>query len=216
MFASAEYQQALAKVSELRQQHELATKIRCTEFISGVVFAASVCPEIPLPTEWLPLLVCGDLSTVSEPLVDLFSDTCFELFRLQVIDLQNKQMGLPSTCVIPEEMTKESAVAQWCMGVVTQHKQCEPNWQTAWDCYANSDLHCTNNHQQDLTRFLKLMTMFADFPMALKQREAEQQKQLVNHLPLLYKSLPATLKQYIDIADKLSAALPTNVEFFSS
>lgn len=216
MFASTEYQQTLLKVNALVNHPELQTKVRSTEFISGVIFAASVCPEIPLPTEWLPLLVCGDLSAASSTQVDQFSDTCFELFRVQVSDLQKKQIGYPSSCVVVEEMTKKSALAQWCMGVITQHKQSESSWQTAWDCYANSELYCTNNHQQELTRFIKLMTMFADVPMALKQREAEQQQQLLNHLPLLYKSLPATLQQYIDIADSLSGALPTNVEFFSS
>ena len=215
MIASQSYLQALTKITDITSTPVFRQVIQPTEYISGMIFAIAACPELPMPNHWLPLVFKSPPERAKDQQINQLFDDLMSVFKVQLLDIQSSEIGLPSQCVSVNNECSDASIAQWCKGFVFAHSNNQSCWQRAWDIKSD-DTKLIKKYSKDLSRILKLTSTLADFTFALEQRQESQRKALLDNKLSLHKSLIPCLREYLVIAEELSKVLPENIELQSS
>lgn len=186
-----------------------------SDFVSGVIFSVCAAPEIPMPDTWLPWAFSqhGQLSCDED--ANKIADVLMNALQEQLREMSAESFDYPmQNNVLPASPSIEMPVSRWLKGVLLGHGQLESLWQDCWQQVQKKQPEKLPKLQTDLKHCLMMFSTFANVPMALAQAKRVGNTKLLDNIDTIFKSLPAALKTYVDIAGELAQFLPDQFETF--
>lgn len=183
-------------------------------YVRGVIFAVAACPEIPVPGNWFSWTFARHQQLTDEQTTDQLADCLMSELQTQLAQMRGKHAAsnfLPHECGL--QQAPDSPLALWLQGVLFVHQQLQCLWQMAWDKLLEKNPDKADEYASDLKHILRLLTTFADVPLALEQ---SANPDLANQLPEIYAGLPRALNRYVSLADELAGYLPNQFEHQSN
>lgn len=180
-------------------------------FLHGIIFGVAACPEIPMPETWMPWVIRADASAaISKQQADELADYLMARLRDTLDCMRKDSRLLPHGYEWGTTADKQQNVQLWLKGLLTGHQQLEKQWLQAWQLSEQTlDLPSLSSR---LNRCLKLFSTLADPELKLQQTPADKCSELEAGLPRLAASLPAMLKEYVEISGELVQVLPNQFE----
>lgn len=189
-----------------------AALMRSAPTILGSLFAVSAAPDIPLSDVWLPWLFHPETRATDIKDLSLIHDAAMSCLQWQLQTMRDNQVYLLSEFSFSTE--KNSLLAKWMQGLVFAHSQLDSVWREAWQGMLKNQHSDVSKLQKDLAHCLSVFSTFADIPFALEQARKKGNGQLVEKLPIIYRSLPEVLRLYVTTSGLLVDYLPHQFESF--
>ncbi|WP_232359704.1 UPF0149 family protein [Paraneptunicella aestuarii] len=177
------------------------------------MFAISSAPEIPMPDVWLPWVVKGQ-GKIGDKDVDQLTSLLLALLKSRLNEMRDEQFFLPEGCTYTSDKNSSDALELWLTGLLFGHQQLEGVWQDAWKHIQNKAPDELPKLQRDLSHCLRMFSTFANPQLAIEQARQRGNPELEGKLPIIFKSFPKALKQYVDIAGKLVGYIPNQFEMY--
>ncbi|GGF73416.1 UPF0149 family protein [Alteromonas lipolytica] len=193
------------------QQQAFAKFLPQQTYLQGTIFAVAACPEIPMPEQWMPWVICSNSDAfIDRQQADELADFLMAQLRDTLDKMRRGESCLPEDCRWHSDTSQRENLQQWLKGLLTGHQQLEEQWLQAWNESSQSlDLESLSAR---LTRCLKLFSTLADPQSRLQQTPMDRRAELERGLPRLADSLPGMLKEYVDISGELMQVLPNQFE----
>lgn len=186
-----------------------------SDFVGGVIFSVCAAPEIPMPDTWLPWTFAQHGQLTSDQDANKIADVLMNALQEQLREISAESFDYPmKNDVLPELPSADMPVSQWLKGVLLGHGQLEPLWQDCWQQVQRKQPEKLPKLQTDLKHCLMMFSTFANVPMALEQAKRIGNTKLLDNIGTIFRSLPAALKTYVDIAGELAQFLPDQFETF--
>ncbi|MBT0585265.1 UPF0149 family protein [Alteromonas oceanisediminis] len=180
-------------------------------FVEGVIAAVSCAPEIPMPPEWMPWVFNVNVTDDSRVDWEVLTDALVKALRDTLSLVRANEPLLPKQYCL-ELTLSDSEQAQWLTGFLYAHQQLQPVWQRAWEHLQTASIEEAETASHSLTHCLKVFSALADPQALLAKSDADT---LRKNLPEVAKTLPRTLQQYRQLADRLAGYLPNQFESFT-
>ena len=180
-------------------------------FAEGVITAVGCAPEIPMPPEWMPWVFSQHADHTVELDWEAVTDALVKSLRDTLSVLRRDELPYPPEYKFNPDDARNSAQACWLRGFLFAHQALQPVWQKAWEQLQTNSLDEAEAAAKSLQHCLKVMSVLAD-PDMINNNDGQT---LTNNLPAIAKTLPRTLKQYIDLANNLASFLPNQFEQFT-
>lgn len=211
------------KVSDALYNDKALSSVLPNQYeMDGIIFAVAACPEIPMPEQWMPWVIRNSANRLVNQQVDVLADCLMNSMRAHLQWMRHDKVALPQDCYYVEgQLSLPQGLVNWLNGLLAGHKQLEPVWKSAWERSAKLErknekaLSGNETPEARLSRCLKLFSTLANLELALSQRSDSNAATLQQNIPLLWKQLPALLKDYVLLAGDLAQALPNQFESFS-
>lgn len=210
----------ITMVSDIVSLPNFENVLPSTYQVDGMIFAVASAPEIPMPEQWMPLLIQSGDSKLVDKDVDKLADALMNGLRAHLDFMRQEKSPLPEELISTEEVNgfrrPSKALEGWLTGLLHVHKLLEPVWENAWQQFEKKSGDSTNEAPEArLSRCLKLFSTLANVDLALSYRNEEQTEQLKMNMALLIKQLPSVLADYTKLSGELAGALPDQFETFS-
>ena len=191
-------------------------------YVHGVITAVAACPEIPMPELWMPWVLKPRSQRLSNDQKDAIAHALMTMLQTQLKRMTDRASLLPDESAFKErELNKISGqtptdhpLSLWCSGVLTGHAQLESVWANAWDKMMSQVPDELLSRQKQLKHVLSMLSTFANIPLAVEQAQNKGNNQLEAHLPTIARSLPNTIKEYVDLSGSLVSYLENQFETF--
>lgn len=204
---------ALQQLEKICRQYP--TLLHSPHYVTGIVFAVSSAPEIPMPDVWLSWAFQQKRGGVSESEVDHIAEVLMALLQHELAQMRTNNIDYPGKGQpLPDNLTADIPVSQWLQGLLTGHSQLESVWQGCWQQVQVKQPEKLSVFQRDLKHCLLMFSSFANIPIALEQAKRVNNLKLLENLPKIYASLPAALKTYVDLSGRLAEFLSDQFETF--
>lgn len=182
----------------------------------GLIFAVAASPDIPMPETWMPWVISQSGDTLVSDDVDRLADALMHSLRSHLDAMRQHTDLLPAVCQWQPGAAIPAELERWLAGLLQGHQLLEPTWRAAWEQKAKVESLTAEDEDPAtrLSRCLKLFSTLANSELALAQRSPANARALQQHLPTLWRQLPAMLQEYVDLAGELAQALPNQFETF--
>ncbi|MCU7555431.1 UPF0149 family protein [Alteromonas sp. ASW11-19] len=182
----------------------------------GLIFAVAASPDIPMPEIWMPWVISQSGDTLVSDDVDRLADALMHSLRTHLDAMRQQAALVPDACQWQQGAVIPTELECWLGGLLQGHQLLEPTWRAAWERKAKTESLAADAEDPAarLSRCLKLFSTLANSELALAQRSPANAEALRQHLPTLWRQLPAMLQEYVDLAGELAQALPNQFETF--
>lgn len=200
-------------------KEQLSGVLYDADFISGLIFAVSACPEIPMPDTWLPWTIKEHGKLKSAEQADLLGEVLMAMMQKQLKDMRDDNLPWPAHFTYPDPEKADSTcspVCRWLKGLLAGHQLLEPVWRGAWQKMSEKSVDTLPRKQRDLTHCLKMFSTFADIHGAIEDANRVGNHELIEKLPAIFQSLPEAMAKYVALSGELVSYLPDQFETFVS
>lgn len=188
----------------------------------GIITAVAACPEIPMPELWMSWVLKRQSCNLSDSHKDDIAHALMTTLQSQLKRMTDQKTLFPDEVAFEDsELGKvnhhcksNSPLSLWCSGLLAGHSQLENVWLSAWDKMLEQAPEELASRQKQLKHVLSMLSTFADVPLAIEQAEEKGNLQLKAHLPIVARSLPNTIKEYVDLSGSLVSYLENQFETF--
>ncbi|MCX7635532.1 MAG: UPF0149 family protein [Syntrophales bacterium] len=173
-------------------------RITSLEALHGFLFGVVICPQLVMPSSWLPVIMGEEARFTTVPEMEKCMGTLFDVYNRMVSENEVDYMALPFR---EHELTKvnERLIRDWCQGLVTSIATFADQWEMA----------DTDEFPDDLPEHVSEFYMCLGIVTALARPE-EKDKMFINcgelevlfSLPQLYSFLPQAV-EYLQIYSDL-------------
>jgi uncharacterized protein len=209
-------------LKDISQQKPYLDAMLNYDYVHGVITAVAACPEIPMPELWMPWVLKPKSHKLNNTQKDNIAHALMTALQTQLKRMTDQERLLPCEAAFDDNELRKvdpqcdvnSSLSLWCSGVLAGHSQLEKTWLSAWDKMLEQAPEQLAPRQKQLTHVLSMLSTFANVPLAVEQAEKKGNIQLREHLPAIARSLPNTIKEYVDLSGSLVSYLENQFETF--
>ncbi len=209
-------------LQEVCQQKPYANAMFDYYYLHGVITAVAACPEIPMPERWMSWVLKSGSQKLTDAQLDDIAHTLMTALQIQLKRMADQKMLLPDEASFGDDKLQKvdhqcdtnSPLSLWCSGVLAGHSRLEQTWLNAWDKMLEQAPEESKKRQKQLKHVLSMLSTFANVPLAMEQANKKGNTQLKEHLPTIARSLPNTIKEYVDLSGNLVSYIENQFETF--